>query len=120
MKLTPYDQEFHDIKELLFDKLESLILEFEKELSNEYTPATVRKYTLVASSFNHYIHDYTEHLKYEEISVANANSKFIAQSKQEGLYGWDSNEIKSKLKKFILFLEENDFHNPKVLKSLQK
>lgn len=119
MQPAKQDKEFWEIKKSFHVQMLDLIDEFKIQLSSQQLPAgVINGHIRVAGLFVNHINGYTDHLKFEDITVANANKKFLAHAKWEGLSDWDPKEIKAKLKRFLEFLEQKDFHNDKVLLSL--
>jgi hypothetical protein len=119
MSLTPNDQEYWDCKEIFKNQLLEMVKLFEVELSKQYKSATVRQYTNIASAWAEYLHDYPTYLKYEDILVGDANSRFTARAESEYGIDEDGPRIRQRLKAFIEFLDENGFSNEKVFKSLR-
>lgn len=109
-------KELDDCKEQFFNQMNGFVSAFEKELLTKYKPQTVRKYTHIASVFVHYLHDHTNHIKFEDIKQSDTNSRFISASKWEGLEDIDTSEVKSKMKVFLEFLKEQGLVNKKIFK----
>lgn len=109
-------QEFADCKELFFDKMMGFVNDFEKNLKTKYKPPTVEKYIHIASAFVHYLHDYTSHIRFEEIKQSDTNSRFISTMKWDYLDDFDKTEIQSKMKAFLSFLKEQGLENDKIFK----
>lgn len=110
-----------DIKEQFHTNMLALVEEFRDELSNQQVPVgAINGHIRVAGLFVNHINGYTKHLKFEDVTAADANKKFLAHVKWEGLSDWDPKEIKTKLYRFIQFLDEKGYHNENVLESLEK
>lgn len=116
MSLTPQDKEYWDCKEIFKDQLMEMVKLFEVELSKQYKSGTIRQYTNIASAWVEYLHDYPICLKYEDILVGDANSRFIARAESEYVVDEESQRVRQRLKAFIEFLDKNGIKNEKVLK----
>lgn len=81
---------------------------------------TVNKHLRVCEGFIMYINDYSSAVTLEQITVAEANSKFYNQAGYEGLDDFSKDEVKTILLKFFVFLETIGVENNKVLRSLKK
>ncbi len=120
MELSKQDKEYWDTKEAFNNQMANYVEEFRLELTGQKLSAgAINGYIRVATAFVNHIKGYTEHIRFEDISVPNANSKFLAHVKWEGLSDWNPKEIKVKLKAFIEFLDNNGFRNERVLDSFQ-
>ena len=120
MELTPYDKEYQDCKEVFLATFKPLAEEFYQEKKSQFTRSTATRYYLVADAWIEYLHGYTDCLEYKDIKVSDVNSKFFAAVRYQELYGFDSSEVKSKLKKFVYFLQERGYENPNVIKAINK
>lgn len=109
-------QELDDCKELFFDQMNQLVSDFEAELLTKYKPQTVKKYTHIASAFVHYLHDHTNHIRFEDIKQSDTNSRFINASKWEGLDDIDKTEVQNKMKIFLDFLKTQGLKNKRIFK----
>lgn len=119
MKPTKTDQAFWDQKENFISELMERIEEFKTHLNDEKMPqGSVSGHVRVATLFVNHIKDFTDHLAFDEITVVNANKKFLLHVKWKGLKDWDPKEIKLKLKRFIQFLAIKGHVNENVLESL--
>ncbi|GEM_PF-5457126 len=121
MEVSKQDKEYWDIKEAFNNQMADFVEEFRLELTNQNLSAgAINGYIRVSTAFVNHIKGYTEHIRFEDISVPNANSKFLAHVKWEGLSDWNPKEIKAKLSTFIEFLDSKGFHNERVLDSFFK
>ena len=121
MELTKQDPEFWTTKEAFYQTMLNSIEEFKIELANEKNSAgAINGCSRVSSAFVNHIHGYTEHIRFEDITVANASTKFLAHVKWEGLTDWNPKEIKLKLRSFLEFLERKGVVNEKILEYYQK
>lgn len=119
MKPTKTDQAFWDQKESFIQELTELIVVFKQQLEEEkMSTGAISGHYRVATLFVKHIKDFTDHLSFEEITVSNANKKFLLHVKWEGLTDWDPKEIKLKLKRFVQFLATNGHVNENILESL--
>lgn len=119
MKPTKTDQAFWDQKEIFINDLLQKIEEYKLILIDENMPqGFISGHVRVATLFVKHLKDFTDHLSFDEITVANANKKFLLHVKWEGLKDWEPKEIKLKLKRFIAFLATKGHLNENLLESL--
>ena len=114
------EQEYWDCKEQFLTIFKSLSKEFYTIQLNKFSRRTAQDYFLIADAWVEYLYGYTECLDFKDISVAQTNSKFIAQERNQSLYDFDSKVVKNKLKHFVTFLKEKGYSNPNVDKALAK
>ena len=121
MELTKQDPEFWTTKQLFHQTLLTLIENFKLDLANQnHSSGSINGYSRVSSAFVNHINGYTEHIRFEDISLANATTKFMAHVRWEGLTDWNPKEIKLKLKMFLEYLDEQGMKNSKILEYYQK
>lgn len=116
MQSSKQDNEYLDIKKQFHAKMLELVDEYKRELTNQkLSLGAINGHVRVASLFVNHINGYTNHVKFKDITATDANKKFLAHVKWEGLSDWDPKEIKIKLKRFFEFLDLKGFQNEKVL-----
>jgi hypothetical protein len=120
MKLDRDSQEFYDCKEQFQTILKSFAEEFFIIQQAKLAQKTAQDYFLVADAWAEYLFGYTDCIDYKDISVAQTNSKFFESERHQGLYGFDSKEVRYKLKAFVDFLKKKGYSNPNVDKALMK
>jgi hypothetical protein len=119
MKPTKTDQAYWDQKEAFIQELTELIEVFKQQLEEEkMSTGAISGHYRVATLFVKHINGFTDHLSFDEITVPNANKKFLLHVKWEGLTDWDPKEIKLKLIRFVQFLATKGHTNDKLLESL--
>lgn len=120
MELDRDSQEFYDCKEQFQKILKDLAEEFYLLQQSKFSRKTAQDYFLIADAWVEYLFGYTDCISFKDISVAQTNSKFFAQERYEGLYGYDNKEVRYKIKAFVAFLKEKGYSNPNVDKALAK
>jgi len=114
------EKEFWDCKEQFYEQFNKLVDDFYVVKKAQFSKSTAQNYYLIAHAWIEYLYGYTPCINYEDITVAQTNSHFWAMTRHQQLYDFDSKEVKSKLKVFILFLKELGYENPNVDKAIAK
>jgi site-specific recombinase XerD len=113
-------EEFEKNKEPLRKQLEQWARDFERVLTQQYAPKTVRKYTAIIALFIDFVCWDTDVRRIEEITRGIANSYF-RQWYLRKVGDRTESELKTAIKKFFQFLDqEKGVTNEAVLQSFQR
>jgi site-specific recombinase XerD len=113
-------EEFEKNKEPLRKQLEQCARDFERVLTQQYAPKTVRKYTAIIALFIDFVCWDTDVRRIEEITRGIANSYF-RQWYLRKVGDRTESELKTAIKKFFQFLDqEKGVTNEAVLQSFQR
>jgi site-specific recombinase XerD len=100
--------------------LEALNDDFAVHLAAKYSKRTVNKHTGTVDLFIHFLCDYTDVERLEDVTRGMVNSHFRSWCKRKVLYGMDSDDIRVALRKFFQFLDqEKGIHNQRALEALR-
>jgi len=100
--------------------LEDLNAAFAASLEKKYSRKTVRKHTSIVDLFIIFLTDYTDVERLEDVTRGMVNSHFRRWYRGKVLDRMDPDEIRVALKKFFVFLDqEQGIHNPKALEALR-
>jgi len=100
--------------------LEAINAAFRASLATKYTKKTVNKHTGTVALFIHFLCDYTDVQRLDDVTRGMVNSQFRSWYKRKVLDRMDPDEIRVGLRKFFQFLDqETGMHNPTVLDALR-
>ncbi len=100
--------------------LDDLNAAFAAYLEKKYSRKTVRKHTSVVDLFIIFLADYTDVERLEDVTRGMVNSHFQRWYQRKVLDRMDPDEIRVALRKFFVFLDqEQGIHNPKALEALR-
>ncbi len=100
--------------------LEELNGEFGVSLDKKYSRKTVRKHTGIVDLFIIFLTEYTDVERLEDVTRGMVNSHFRRWYRGKVLDRMDPDEIRVALRKFFVFLDqEQGIHNPKALEALR-
>ena len=100
--------------------LNELNAAFAASLEKKYSRRTVLKHTSVVDLFIVFLTDYTDVERLEDVTRGMVNSHFRRWYQRKVLDRMDPDEIRVALRKFFVFLDqEQDIHNPKALEALR-
>ena len=113
-------EEFEKNKEPMRKQLEQCARDFERVLTQQYAPKTVRKHTAIIALFIDFVCRDTDVRRIEEITRGIANSYF-RQWYLRKVGDRTESELKTAIKKFFQFLDqEKGMTNEAVLESFQR
>jgi site-specific recombinase XerD len=113
-------EEFEKNKEPMRKQLEQCARDFERVLTQQYAPKTVRKHTAIIALFIDFVCWDTDVRRIEEITRGIANSYF-RQWYLRKVGDRTESELKTAIKKFFQFLDqEKGITNEAVLESFQR
>jgi site-specific recombinase XerD len=113
-------EEFETDKEPMRKQLEQCARDFERVLTQQYAPKTVRKHTAIIALFIDFVCWDTDVCRIEEITRGIANSYF-RQWYLRKVGDRTESELKTAIKKFFQFLDQGKgITNEAVLKSFQR
>src|SRR5262249_13811650 len=113
-------EEFEINKEPMRKQLEQCARDFERVLTQQYAPKTVRKYTAIIALFIDFVCWDTDVRRIDEITRGIANSYF-RQWYLRRVGDRTESELKTAIKKFFQFLDqEKGVTNEAVLESFQR
>jgi hypothetical protein len=93
---------------------------FAASLEKKYSRRTVLKHTSIVDLFIIFLCDYTDVERLEDVTRGMVNSHFRRWYRGKVLDRMDADETRVALKKFFVFLDqEQGIHNPKALEALR-
>jgi hypothetical protein len=102
------------------EMLEGLNGEFGVSLEKKYSRKTMRKHTSIVDLFIIFLADYTDVERLEDVTRGMVNSHFRRWYQRKVLDRMDPDEIRVALRKFFVFLDqEQGIHNPTALEALR-
>ena len=100
--------------------LEQLNADFGQHLATRYSRKTVAKHTGTVALFIHFLTDYTDVDRLEDVTRGMVNSHFRRWYRSKVLDRMDPDEIRVGLRKFFQFLDQDKgIHNPRALDALR-